>query len=147
MKAYYGSFFPMQSGGYLIRFKDIPEIVSSGKTLAECVLMGEDALAGAVEEFVKQGMFPDACSYEDALAYTEQVMQEGGFDRSRKAHVQLFVAPDMDLRVVRTSVSLRKCDLDFIDRRAKRLGYSRSEFMVLASKTYRDLSEELDEDE
>ena len=134
MNSYIGAFLPAVEGGYVILFKDVPEVVSQGDSLAECVEMGHDALSLVLADYARQGKaLPEASDLDAIRAFANEKMKDKGFDHSRKPFFQYFLAPDPDTRTVRLSISMRQCDVDIIDQKARRMGMNRSEFIVYAA--------------
>ena len=102
MKAYYASLLPLEDDGglpgdwYLIQFIDFPRAVTQARSLAECIAMGQDVLEIEGRNFVEKGRpLPEPSSYEAALAFTQEAMQEEGMDRARRPLVQIFALPDL----------------------------------------------------
>jgi len=133
--SYLGAFLPAEEGGYVIQFKDLPEIASEGDSLAECVEMGQDALSQVLANYAKQGKaLPEPSDLDAVRAFAEEQMKEEGYDPSRQPFFQCFVVPEPDTRTVRLSISMRQCDVDIIDQKARRMGMNRSEYIVYASQ-------------
>lgn len=55
-------FYPCEEGGYTVEVPDLPGCVSEGDTLAEAILMGEDAAAGWVLGELEEGNKAPAAS-------------------------------------------------------------------------------------
>lgn len=135
MHSYLGAFLPAEEGGYVILFKDVPEVTSEGDSIAECVEMGYDALTQVLANYAKQGKaLPEASDLDAVRAFADEEMKDEGFDHSRQPFFQCFLVPEPDTRTVRLSISMRQCDVDIIDQKARRMGMNRSEYIVYASQ-------------
>ena len=150
MKAYYASLLPLDDGDglpgdwYLISFIDFPRAVTQARSLAECIAMGQDILEIEGRNFVENGRpLPEPSSYEAALLFTQEAMQEEGMDRARHPLVQIFALPEIDLASVDVQIRMSRWDLRCIEARAKALGLGRDEFLVRAARAYRDAADEV----
>ena len=119
-------------GGYAITFPDIPEALSQGETLQECLENAEDILSIAVEEYAAaRRELPSACSLEQAKSHAAAMQAESG--AVGESFIQLVQAPGVDTTPVRINISLPKCVLENIDRKARALGVNRSRFLADAA--------------
>ncbi|MBR4747910.1 MAG: hypothetical protein IK061_11030 [Desulfovibrio sp.] len=150
MKAYYASLLPLDDGDglpgdwYLISFIDFPRAVTQARSLAECIAMGQDILEIEGRNFVENGRpLPEPSSYEAALLFTQEAMQEEGMDRARHPLVQIFALPEIDLASVDVQIRMSRWDLRCIEARAKTLGLGRDEFLVRAARACRDAADEV----
>ena len=101
--------------------------------------MGEDALSLVLANYAKKGKpFPDASSLEDVRNFANEKMKEKGYDSSREPFLQFFLMPVPDTTTIRLSISMRKCDADLIDQKARRMGMNRSEFIVYSTQACPD---------
>lgn len=132
---YIGSFLPVEEGGYIVLFKDFPEANSQGETISECVDMGEDIFLLTLKDYAtEKRALPEPSTYDEVLNFAEEEMKEEGYDHSRKAFFQAFPVPRDFTETIRLSISMRKCDVDYIDKKAARMGMNRSEFIVYSSQ-------------
>ena len=149
MKAYYASLLPLDNRDglpgdwYLISFIDFPRAVTQARSLAECIVMGQDILEIEGRDFMEKGRpLPEPSSYEEVLAFTEQAMKGEGIAAGAQCYVQLFGLPEIDLSPVDVQVRMSRWDLRCIEARAKELGLGRDEFLVRAARAYRDAADE-----
>ncbi len=115
---------------YGVSFPDFPGCVSAGATMAEAMVMAEEALAGHIETMAADGdPIPAPMSLdkakehefaEDAVAFVLVNARSIGAARQRK----------------RINITLPQEDLERIDDFAKRSGYTRSGFLVHAARVY-----------
>lgn len=137
MSHYLSMFLPVNEGGYAILFPDFPEIASQGDDLDECMLMAEDALSIAVEEYAKaRRELPVPSSLEQVRAIMAEEMKDESVDAAREPLLQLFAAPSVDLTPVKISISVPKSALAAIDAKAASHGMTRSGFLVAAAQAY-----------
>ena len=139
MLSYCGMFLPVQEGGYAITFPDIPEIVSGGKDIDECLDMAEDALAYMIKAYTRQNKaFPTPSTFDNVMAQArkEMAQDDNGLDASREPIVQMFRVPVPDTTPVRISATIARDVLAAIDRKAGLFGMSRSRFLTTAAMAY-----------
>lgn len=138
MSYYILTFIPAVEGGYCILSPDFPEITSRGDDLAECMVMGADALAIMAEEYAKaRRELPVPSTMEQARAFAaEETKDDDDVDQGREVVFQLFQAPSVDMTPVKISISLPKAELEAIDAKAKWLGMTRSGLLVSAARVY-----------
>lgn len=137
MTCYFSIFLPVREEGYAIFFPDFPEIASEGKTIDECMVMAQDALAITVEEYAKaRHELPAPSTLEQVQAVAQKELGDETVDASRPALFQLFGAPDMDMTPVRINVTLPRCVLEGLDRKASARGLTRSAFIARAAQAY-----------
>ena len=137
MQHYFAIFYPLAEGGYMVDFPDIPEAFSEGADLDECMRLGAEVLAMAVEEYAKARKdLPPPSSLEAVKEVAANGMAAPGTDASRAPLLQLFAAPRVDMTPVRISVSLPKSVLEDIDRKAQQQGLTRSGFLARAASAF-----------
>ncbi|MDR2712498.1 MAG: type II toxin-antitoxin system HicB family antitoxin, partial [Clostridiales bacterium] len=137
MKYYFAVFMPTVEEHYAVEFPDFPEGFTQGNDLADCLVMGADVLAIAVEEYAKaRKPLPEPSSFEQVKAWAERQKGSEGLVPDRDFLFQLFQAPSVDMTPVRVSVSFAKSALDAIDAKAKRAGFTRSGFLAHAAQHY-----------
>lgn len=138
MASYFAVFMPAREGGYAIEFPDIPDAVSQGETLEECLLMGADVLAAIAAEYaVARKELPPPSAFEKIEAWAEEQRNDPHLDPNGRFLLQLFRAPEVDATPVRVTISLGKSTLEEIDAKAKLAGFTRSGFLAAAAKAYR----------
>lgn len=127
---YYLAFVPCE-GAYAIFSPDFREITSQGETLAECMAMGEDALAIAAEEYAQlRRPMPEPCEIGEARRRMEAFFGEMDIHPEGEVLYQLVGAPDTDMTPVKISATFTRHALDVIDRKAKARGMTRSGFLA-----------------
>ncbi len=127
---YYLAFVPCE-GAYAIFSPDFREITSQGETLAECMAMGEDALAIAAEEYAQRRRpMPEPCDLGEARRRMEAFFREMDIKPAGEVLYQLVGAPDTDMTPVKISATFTRYALDVIDRKAKARGMTRSGFLA-----------------
>ncbi|MCL2123611.1 MAG: type II toxin-antitoxin system HicB family antitoxin [Desulfovibrionaceae bacterium] len=137
MASYFAVIMPAKEGGYVVDFPDIPEAFTQGDTLEECVLMGADVLAIAVEEYAKaRKELPPPSTPEKIEAWAEEQKSDPDLAPGGRFLMQLFRAPDIDSTPIRVSISLAKSTLERIDEKAKLAGYTRSGFLAAAAQSF-----------
>ncbi len=128
---YYLAFMPCKEGVYAIFSPDFREITSQGETLAECMAMGEDALAIVAEEYAAQRReMPEPCALDEARRRMEAFFKEMDITPAGEVIYQLVGAPDADMTPVKISATFTRHALDVIDRKAKARGMTRSGFLA-----------------
>ena len=65
---------------------------------------------------------------------TQKELEDETVDASRPPLFQLFGAPDMDMTPVRINISLPKCVLEGLDRKASARGMTRSALIAKAAQ-------------
>lgn len=138
MDIYYAMFLPLKEGGYGISFLEFDEAFSEGETIEECFVNAAEVLTIAIKERMwNNNKLPTPRTYDDVAATAEEiVLQSIEFDSTRDYLVQGIVAPDLDNALVRFNTSLRKYELDELDKKAELLGYTRSKFIAVATEVY-----------
>lgn len=128
---YFAIFTPASEGGYTITFPDIPEALSQGDTLEECMVNARDVLATSLEEYAAERReLPSPSSYEQVREQAVGMRAEPGVDHAIPQLLQLIHAPAVDRTPVRINISLPKCALEELDRQARERGLSRSAFIA-----------------
>jgi predicted RNase H-like HicB family nuclease len=137
MSYYFAVFLPVKEGGYAIEFPDIPEALSQGDDLAECMVMAADALAICAEEYAKaRRLLPPPSSLEEVEAWAERQKEDADLLPGSKMFFQLFKAPEADMTPVKISISLPKSTLAAIDEKARLAGLTRSGYLSTAAMAY-----------
>ena len=137
MASYFAVFMPTKEGHYAVEFPDIPEAFTQGDTPEECVIMGSDVLAIAVEEYAKaRKELPAPSPPEKILAWAEEQKSDPNLAAGGQFLMQLFRAPDVDATPVRISISLPKSTLASIDEKAREAGLTRSGFLAAAATAF-----------
>ena len=54
--AYPAKFTPDKDGGFVVTFRDVPEAITQGDTLEECLEQAEGALQAAIETYIERRM-------------------------------------------------------------------------------------------
>lgn len=52
---YPAKFEPQEPSGYFVQFIDIPEAITQGETLEECLFNGAEVLSAMLEEYIESG--------------------------------------------------------------------------------------------
>jgi predicted RNase H-like HicB family nuclease len=134
---YFAVFMPAVEGGYVVQFPDFPEAFTQGESPEECLNMGAEVLAIAVEEYATaRKPAPAPSSLEQIKAWAKKEKGSPGLSDAGEMLFQLFQAPDMDLTPVRISVSLTKNVLDSLDAKAALAGMTRSGFIARSVEAY-----------
>jgi len=137
MNYYFAVFLPVQEGGYAIAFPDIPEAVSQGDDLPDCMVMAADVLAISVDEYAKaRKQLPPPSSLSEVEAWAEEQRNGRGLLPEGKMLFQLFRAPQVDATPVKISISLPKSTLAAIDEKAREAGLTRSGFLAAAATAF-----------
>jgi predicted RNase H-like HicB family nuclease len=137
MSYYFAVFLPTKEGRYAIEFPDIPEALSQGDDLPECMHMAADALAICAEEYAKaRKQMPPPSSLEEVEAWAERQNEDEDLLPGGKMLLQLFKAPEADMTPVKISISLPKSTLAVIDDKARQAGLTRSGFLSTAALAY-----------
>lgn len=135
---YFAVIYPSEEGTYVVDFPDFPEAFTSGRTLEECMVMGEDVLAVTVEEYVRANRkLPTPSGIEDIRKKAAHEMATAeGLDTSREPLFQMFAVPEADMTPVKISISLARSVLEKIDAKARAAGMTRSGFLAAAGAAY-----------
>ena len=134
---YFAVFMPAVEGGYVVQFPDFPEAFTQGESLGECLTMGAEVLAIAVEEYARaRKPVPVASSLAEIKKWAGKEKTSPGISNSGEMVFQLFQAPRMDLTPVRISVSMTKNVLDVLDAKAALAGMTRSGFIARSVEAY-----------
>lgn len=139
MESYFAILLKAKEGGYIALFPDIPEAVTQGEDIAECIEMAKDVLNSSLEEYVRERRnFPAPSSLAKIRekAKTEIAENSDTLDLSFEPLFQLVFADDMSQKPVKITVSFPKGYLDTIDKKAEKLGMTRSGFLVRAGLAY-----------
>ncbi len=116
-------------------FPDIPDCVTGGYTLAECVEYGEDIFREMVLELVENKKpVPAPSALGKVREKVKALRAEAGLACSEDTVYQLFPLPKTDDVPVRVTISLPKNLLEQLDRRAKAEGFTRSGFLAHAAQ-------------
>lgn len=82
---------PVREGGYAVEFPDIPEAFTQGENLEECMVMGAEVLAIAVEEYAKaRKELPTPSNLDEVEAWAETQKNDPSLATSKKFLFQLF---------------------------------------------------------
>ena len=137
MDYYFAVFLPVKEGGYAIAFPDIPEAVSQGDDLADCMVMAADVLAICADEYAKaRKQFPQPSSLEEVETWADAQRGDASLQPDGKMLFQLFRVPQVDATPVKISISLPKSTLAVIDEKAREAGLTRSGFLSTAALAY-----------
>lgn len=139
MENYFAILLKAKEGGYIAFFPDIPEAVTQGEDLAACIEMAHDVLNTSLEEYVRERRkFPLPSSLAEIKEKAKTEIAENGdtLDLSFDPLFQLIIADDMSQKPVKFTVSFPKGYLDTIDKKAEKLGMTRSGFLVRAALAY-----------
>ena len=137
MEYYFAVFLPVKEGGYAIAFPDIPEAVSQGDDLADCMVMAADVLAVCADEYTKaRKQLPQPSSLEEVEAWADSQRGDMNLQSNGKMLYQLFRVPQMDATPVKISISLPKSTLAIIDEKAREAGLTRSGYLSTAALAY-----------
>lgn len=136
MKEYYiAAFVPEKEGNFSVYFPDIPDCVTGGYSLAECVEYGEDIFREMILELVENKKPVPAPSDMDKIReMVKAIRAEANLPYSENTVYQLFPSPATEDVPVRVTISLPKNLLEQLDRRAKTEGFTRSGFLAHAAQ-------------
>ncbi len=136
MKEYYiAAFVPEKAGNFSVYFPDIPDCVTGGYTLAECVEYGEDIFREMVLELVENKKpVPAPSNLEEVREKVKAIRAEAELPCPEDTVYQLFASPKTDDVPVRVTISLPKSLLETLDRKAKMEGFTRSGFLAHAAQ-------------
>ena len=128
---YFSVFLPdEEQGGYTVLFPNFKECVAEGDTLEECMRNAGESLADVLQNHVETGRpLPENCTYEEALAFADDVCKRHGTSGAG-ALVQLIASPNFDRTPVRLSVSMPRCAVAALDRKAEMAGMTRSGYIA-----------------
>jgi len=110
-----------------VSFPDFPGCITAGETLDEAASMAQEALALHIEGLQEDG---EVIPEPSPMAAVEDLPESEG------AVFMLVPAPAQAARNVRINITLPDTVLQRIDRYAKQHGYSRSGFLVEASRRF-----------
>ncbi len=137
---YLACIFQAKEGGFVIEFPDIPEAFTQAENYAECMEMAEDVLNVSLEEYVRERKkLPEPSNFEEAKKFALKELQENPdtLDTNFDPLVQIIKTADMSQKPVKVTVSFPKSYLQDIDKKAERLGMTRSGFLVKAALAYK----------
>ena len=137
MREYYiAAFVPEEAGNFSVYFPDIPDCVTGGHTLGECVEYGEDIFREMVLELVEnKKAVPAPSGLEKVREMVKALRNEANLPYPENTVYQLFPSPVTDDVPVRVTISLSKSLLEEVDRTAKAAGFTRSGFLAHAAQT------------
>ena len=138
MKKYYiGAFVPEESGGFSVYFPDIPNCVTAGETVDECLEYGEDALRIILQDMAERKLsLPVPSSLEEAKEKVCAYRALDGLNTPENTVYQFFPAPSLDYTPIKITVSLAKSVLEEVDKKAGLAGMTRSGFIAKAAQAY-----------
>ncbi len=136
MKEYYiAAFVPEEAGNFSVYFPDIPNCVTGGYTLAECVEYGEDIFREMVLELVEnKKTVPPPSDLGTVQEMVKKIRAEADLPYPEDTVYQLFPSPATEDVPVRVTISLPKNLLEQLDRKAKTEGFTRSGFLAHAAQ-------------
>lgn len=137
MKTYYiGAFVKEDAGNYSVYFPDIPNAVTGGSTIEECIIFGEDILKCTLQDLVAEKKpIPKPSLHAEIEKRVRQMRDEDGLATPGIIY-QYFPAPSLDMVPVKITISLPKALLEETDRKAKACGHTRSGFLAQAAQAY-----------
>jgi predicted RNase H-like HicB family nuclease len=118
-----------EAGAYGISFPDFPGCVAGGRTLAEALRRGREALATHVGAMIGEGLALPEIHDLDVLQ-TDRGMNEDFDDATLVTTIEL----NLPGKAVRVNISLDEKLLQRIDRAAEEEGESRSRFLAEAAR-------------
>lgn len=138
MDYYYAVILRAEEGEYVAMFPDFPEIATQGKTVAECVYMAKDALELVMRKCILENdTLPEASDFEKITEKAKTIFSEQPYlDKTFAPLVQAIITEDMSQKPVKVTVSFPKGYLQDIDKKAEKLGMTRSGFLVKAALAY-----------
>ncbi len=139
MSRYFSIIFKAKEGGFVALFPDIPEAFTQGEDLAECVDMAKEVLDEVLERYtLERRKLPVPSSLEYIEKKADEEIAENGdtLDLSFKPLFQYIEAAEMDVKPVRITVSFPKSTLETIDKKADKLGMTRSGFLAKCALAY-----------
>lgn len=133
MLYYFAVFTPAAEGGYVVTFPDIPEALTEGETLQDCLVNATDVLGIVTAEYASaRRPLPAPSSLDQVKEYAQREASQSG--ACGEPVVQLIQAPGTDNTPVRINVSLPKSVLDELDMKARAKGMNRSRFIAEATR-------------
>jgi predicted RNase H-like HicB family nuclease len=137
MRLYYAVFVPEEEGKVSVWFPDVPGCVTWGESMESAFAQAMDALEGHLEALSDDGdPVPVPSSYAAVWDMVRRDFEKEGEAVPASAALQLVPAPDVQEKLARVNVSLRKSTLDMIDKKAERAGMTRSGFLSKAAEAY-----------
>lgn len=138
MKTYYiGAFVKEEAGNYSVYFPDIPNAVTGGDSVEECMEYGEDILEVVLQDMASEKKpIPVPSSLEEVKKMVKKIREEDGLSIPEEVIYQLFSAPSLDMVPVKVTISLPKAVLEEADKKAKACGFTRSGFLAHAAQVY-----------
>lgn len=137
---YFVSLIPVIEGGYSCRFADFPEACTQGETIEEALAMAEDVLRIWAEDYEPVGdkKRPTPSTLQEALERTKEDIKEDldCVDQSKPIICQLVRFPNVSTKPVRINISFPANVLEQIDKKASRLGLTRSKLLANAALLY-----------
>ena len=136
MKEYYfAAFVPEEAGNFTVYFPDIPDCVTGGCTLGECVEYGEDIFREMVLELAENKKpVPAPSGLEKAQKMVKAIRAGANLPYPKDTVYQLFSSPVLDDVPVRVTISLSRSLLEEVDRNARAGGFTRSGFLAHAAQ-------------
>jgi len=136
VKEYYiAAFVPEEAGNFSVYVPDIPDCVTGGYSLAECVEYGEDIFREMFFELVENNKTVPPPSGLNKVREMVQALRAGAnLPYPDDTVYQLFASPQTDDVPVRVTISLPKKLLAQLDRTAKAEGFTRSGFLAHAAQ-------------
>ena len=136
-KYYIAAFVPEKEGNFSVYFPDLPGAVTGGYSLEECAEYGADIMEEVLRELTAaKKAVPEPSGKAEVAAKVAAMRRTSGLDMPQDVHYQLFRAPSLDMVPVKITVSLPKAVLEEADRKAERLGYTRSGLLAHAVQAY-----------
>jgi len=135
--AYYGIFVidNDDNGKVSVVFPDIPGCFTWGENMEDAFAMAIDALESHLEALADDGnAIPSPSSRDKALEKFKAEYQDES--TPNEIILQLVPAPELDNSPMRVNVSIKRYQLERIDRKAAAAGMSRSGFLAAAANTY-----------
>jgi len=120
-------------GGYSVYFPDLPTVAARGKTVEEAFL---NAKAGLYVIAEHNREMPSSSSLDEVKARVKATREQDGLPYPKDTLYQYIMAPHLDMVPVRVNVTIPRASLEEIDAKAKKYGYTRSEFLAHAALEY-----------
>ena len=132
---YIAAFVPEDAGNFSVYFPDIPDCVTGGYTLGECVEYGDDIFREMILDLVaNKKPVPPPSEMNAVQEKVKALRAEANLPYPENTVYQLFSSPVTDDVPVRVTISLPKNVLEDVDRKAKAGGFTRSGFLAHAAQ-------------
>ena len=120
-------------GGYSVYLPDVPMVAAVGKTVEEAICNAVASLYVIAEH---NREMPASSSLDEVKAKVKAEREQDELPYPEDTLYQYIMAPYLDMVPVRINVAIPKASLEEVDAKAKKYGYTRSEFLAHAALEY-----------